>query len=88
MYEMVRQKINAKYGSINKLAKHIGVEACDLYSGFKGTKELYPKYKRLIAEALDEDMEQLFPNETIVDICPYCGRPIRQAKGDDDLLTQ
>lgn len=80
MYEVVKQKINAEYGSINKLAKHINVEACDLYAGFKGTKELYPKYKRLIAEALGEDIKQLFPNETIVAICPCCGRPIIQEK--------
>lgn len=60
MYERVKKRINAQYGSINKLAKHIGVEACDLYAGFKGTKPLYPKYKRLIAEALNEDASKLF----------------------------
>lgn len=60
MYEIARKKINAKYGSINKLAKVIGVEAGDLYAGFKGTKVLYPKYKRLIADALNEDVFDLF----------------------------
>lgn len=60
MYEIARAKINAKYGSINRLAKIIKVEACDLYAGFAGTKSLYPKYKRLIAEALNEDEATLF----------------------------
>lgn len=60
MYEKAREKINTKYGSINKLAKSIGVEACDLYAGFKGTKSLYPRYKQLIANALGEDEEALF----------------------------
>lgn len=60
MYENVRKRINTQYGSINKLAKVIGVEACDLYAGFKGTKTLYPRYKRLIAEALNEDAAVLF----------------------------
>lgn len=60
MYKEVRRKIEAKYGSINKLAKIIGVEACDLYSAFAGTKPMYPKYKRLIAEALDKDADNLF----------------------------
>lgn len=60
MYENVRKQINTQYGSINKLAKIIGVEACDLYAGFKGTKTLYPRYKRLIAEALNEDACDLF----------------------------
>ena len=60
MYENVRKRINTQYGSINKLAKVIGVEACDLYAGFKGTKTLYPRYKRLIAEALNEDAADLF----------------------------
>lgn len=60
MYKDVRSKIEAKYGSINRLAKVIGVEACDLYSAFAGTKPMYPKYKRLIAEALDKDADHLF----------------------------
>ena len=60
MYDDVRAKINAKYGSINKLAKVMGVQAGDLYQGFAGTAPLFPKYKRLIAEALEEDTEALF----------------------------
>lgn len=60
MYELARMVINQRFGSINKLAKVIGVEACDLYSGFKGTKPLFPKYKRLIAEALETDEKTLF----------------------------
>lgn len=64
MYERTRALINAKYGSINRLAKYIGVEANDLYAGFKGTKTLYPKYKRLIAEALNEDAADLFGRDS------------------------
>lgn len=60
MYEFARLIIEERFGSINKMAKTIGVEACDLYAGFKGTKTLYPKYKRLIAEALETDEKTLF----------------------------
>lgn len=60
MYELARLIINEKYGSINKLSKEIGVEAANLYAGFKGTKPLFPKYKKLIAEALEADEKTLF----------------------------
>lgn len=63
MYETIREKINSQFGSINKLSKIINVESCDLYSAFKGNKPLYPKYKRLIAEALGEDVSTLFTEE-------------------------
>ena len=63
MYTAVRRKIEAQYGSINKLAKVIGVEACDLYSAFTEKKPMYPKYKRLIAEALNEAVTNLFSEE-------------------------
>jgi hypothetical protein len=78
MYETARQMINEQFGSINKIAKYIGCEAGDLYAGFKGTKTLYPKYRRLIAEALGKNVKDVFPNETIVEICPYCGRKMER----------
>lgn len=65
MYERVRKRINAQYGSINKLSKVIGVEAGDLYAGFKGTKVLYPKYKKLIAQALNADACELFGEDSL-----------------------
>lgn len=64
MYEKARAIINDKYGSINKLAKFIEVESSDLYAAFAGNKPLYPKYKALIACALNEDIETLFQEET------------------------
>lgn len=60
MYELARLLINEKFGSIYKLSKVIGVENGILYAGFKGTKPLFPKYKRLIAEALGADEKTLF----------------------------
>lgn len=63
MYEKIRDKVIEKYGSINKLSMVIGVTNVDLYCAFKGAKPMYPKYKRLIAEALNEDVESLFPEE-------------------------
>lgn len=60
MYGKVKKKIEKKYGSVNRLAKVIGVEACDLYTAFAGTKPMYPKYRRLIADALGEDVTVLF----------------------------
>ena len=68
MYELARALINEKYGSINKLSKVIGVENGILYAGFKGTKPLFPKYKRLIAEALGTG-ERIF--ETEIDLADY-----------------
>lgn len=60
MYSIARTKVEERFGSVNRLAKRIGVASCDLYCGFAGTKPLYPKYKRLIAEALGEDEATLF----------------------------
>lgn len=60
MYESVKAKVNEKYGSINKLARALGIQSGDFYSAFAGTKPMYPKYKKLIADALGEDAEELF----------------------------
>ena len=60
MFENVRSKVNTKYGSINKLSKALGIASADLYMAFAGTKPMYPKYRRLIAEALGEDEDTLF----------------------------
>lgn len=64
MYDNVKQKVIEKYGSINKLSLAIGITNVDLYCAFKGTKPMYPKYKRRIAKALGEDIESLFGGET------------------------
>lgn len=61
MYENVRQQIEKRYGSINRLSKALNIQAGDLYSAFSGARPMYPKYKRLIAEALGKDEEKLFP---------------------------
>lgn len=63
MYENVKRKAIKKYGSINKLSMAIGVTNVDLYNAFGGKKPMYPKYKRLIAEALNEDIHALFDQE-------------------------
>ncbi len=63
MYEKVRQKVIEKYGSINKLAKAIDVSAQDLYSAFGGKKPFYPKWRMLVAEAIDEDVNVIFSEE-------------------------
>ena len=63
MYEAIRERINDKYGSINKLSKLLGIASNDLYCAFAGTKPMFPKYKVLIAIALDEEIEELFPED-------------------------
>ena len=63
MYEAAKKKIIGKYGSINKLSHAIGVTAADLYCAFNGSKPMYPKYRKLIAEALGEDEAALFSEE-------------------------
>ena len=60
MYESVRAKIENKYGSILKLSKLLGIASNDLYCAFNGTKQMFPKYKVLIAAALGEEVEDLF----------------------------
>lgn len=60
MYESVRAKIEDKYGSIYKLSKLLGIGSNDMYCAFKGTKQMFPKYKVLIAAALGEKVEDLF----------------------------
>lgn len=60
MYEHAKMMAIEKYGSINRLAIAIGVNSPDIYCAFNGTRPMYPKYKRLIAEALGEDEKELF----------------------------
>lgn len=60
MYQKVKDRALKQYGSINRLALRIGVNSADLYTAFNGTKPMYPKYKKLIAEALGEDAATLF----------------------------
>ena len=60
MYKRTRHMIEKQYGSINRLAKALQISPCDMYCAFAGTKPMYPKYKRLIAEALGEDESTLF----------------------------
>lgn len=60
MYQKVKDKALKQYGSINRLALRIGVSSADLYTAFNGTKPMYPKYRKLIAEALGEDEVTLF----------------------------
>ena len=57
MYEVIREKIVAKYGSINKLSKVVDISAQDLYSAFNGNKPMYPKWRKMIEEALGERFE-------------------------------
>lgn len=64
MYEKIKSKVIAKYGSINKLAKALGIESGDLYSAFAGTKPMFKGYKLKIAEALNEDVDKLFGEVT------------------------
>lgn len=63
MYEKVRQKVIEKYGSINKLAKVIDVSAQDLYCAFNGKKPFFPKWRMLVASALEEDESIVFPEK-------------------------
>lgn len=63
MYETVRQKVIERYGSINKLAKVIDVSAQDLYCAFNGKKPFFPKWRMLVANALEEDESIVFPEK-------------------------
>lgn len=60
MYQKAKDRALHRYGSINRLALTIGVNSPDLYAAFNGSKPMYPKYRRLIAEALGEDEAALF----------------------------
>lgn len=60
MYQKAKNRVLHRYGSINRLALSIGVNSADLYAAFNGTKPMYPKYRRLIANALGEDETKLF----------------------------
>lgn len=63
MYEKVRQRVIERYGSINKLAKVIDVSAQDLYCAFNGKKPFFPKWRMLVANALEEDESIVFPEK-------------------------
>lgn len=54
--EMKRQGITGY-----RLSKTTGINASDLYSALKGNRPMFPKWKALIAEALNCPIEVLFP---------------------------
>ena len=53
-YENLRKKCEAKYGSINKMAKELGIAAQDLYSAFAGKKPFYPKWYDAVVSAIND----------------------------------
>ena len=43
------------------LSKRTGIASPDVYAALKGTKPMYPGYKKRIAEALELSADYLFP---------------------------
>lgn len=66
--EVKRQITEVKGVSVSKCARDIDVNQTDLCSALNGTKPMYPKYKKLIADYLGIDEEVLFPDEEGCDV--------------------
>lgn len=63
MFDRARALVELEYGSINRLAKAINVAPGDLYQAFNGKRPMFPKWRRLIAEALGEAEAELFAED-------------------------
>ena len=63
MYTKLKQAMQEKNISVNKLSFMSSIAASDLYKVFKGKLTMYPKWKERIAEALNADVKDLFNEE-------------------------
>lgn len=61
MYEHLQELLEEKHVSKYALAKAARISTSDIYSIFKGSKPLYPNWKRRICESLELDEREAFP---------------------------
>ena len=63
MYETLKRKLDQEGITIYALAKRTKIASNHLYRAFGGHSELFPGWKKRIAEALDCPVSDLFPEE-------------------------
>lgn len=63
MYTRLKEEMKRQHKTAFALSKVMGISSSDLYASIKGTRPLYPKYKRLLSEALNVPQDVLFPEE-------------------------
>ncbi len=61
MYERLQDLLAEKHVSKYALAKAANIAPTDIYSIFKGSKPLYPNWKKRICESLEMDESEVFP---------------------------
>lgn len=62
-YQHIRKILASRGLSVRKLAHRAGIASQDLYSALNGRKPFYPKWRKLIAAALEMQEDELFPPE-------------------------
>lgn len=63
MYERLIAEMQKQGITGYRLGKMLHICRSDLYCAIKGTKPMYPGYKKRIADALGCTIEELFPEE-------------------------
>lgn len=63
MYETLEKLLSDRNISKYALAKAAGIAPTDIYSIFKGSRPLFPNWKKRICEALEMDSAEVFPEE-------------------------
>ncbi len=61
MYETLEKLLQKRNMSKYALAKAAGIAHCDIYSLFKGSRPLFPNWKKRICNALEMDESEVFP---------------------------
>lgn len=63
LFKNVEKELRAQGMSKLQLACRMNISSSDLYSALNGTKPMYPKYRKLIAEVLGKSEAELFGGE-------------------------
>lgn len=63
MHERLKAVMKEKEISANQLSFMSRIAASDLSAALRGKKEMFPNWKKRIAEALETDVESLFEEE-------------------------
>ena len=68
-YDRLKQEMEKQHISIRQLAIKAGIVPQSLYAVFKGRVKFWPGWKMRVAEALEVDVNELFPewHETVED---------------------
>lgn len=65
MYEKLKREMSEQHITTNRLAKMANITPQDLYAALAGKREMFPGWRKRIAEALGVPEEALFSDEEV-----------------------